>query len=49
MLFILGTSYPPADAAVIVIALRLATTVGDVALLPIGWLLTRKHSRRPGR
>lgn len=49
MLFILGTSYPPADAAVIVIALRLATTVGDVALLPIGWLLVRKHNRRPGR
>jgi len=44
MLLILGTAYPAAEAAVIVIALRLVTTLGDVVLLPIGWLLARPAS-----
>jgi uncharacterized membrane protein YbhN (UPF0104 family) len=46
MLLLLGAAYPPAEAGVIVIGLRLVTTLGDVVLLPIGWLLVRKSTRR---
>lgn len=42
MLLILGTTYPAATAGVLVVALRLATSIGDVLLLPLGgWLLRR--------
>lgn len=44
MLLIMGTAYPPAAAAAIVVALRLATTLGDVLLLPLGWALLRTGS-----
>lgn len=43
MLLILGTAYPAATASVIVIALRLVTTLCDVLLLPLGWGLLRRH------
>lgn len=42
MLLMLGAGYSAADASVIVVALRMVTTLGDLALLPIGWLLVRK-------
>lgn len=37
MLLLLSEAYAPADASAIVLAIRIATTLGDVALLPLGW------------
>lgn len=37
MLLMLGSAYAPADASATVLAIRVATTLGDVALLPLGW------------
>jgi len=42
MLLIIGTSYPAAAAAAIVVALRVVTTLGDLVLFPIGLLLATK-------
>lgn len=42
MLLLLGTHYPPAAAGAIVVGLRLATTLGDILLFPLGLLLARK-------
>lgn len=47
MLALLAGPYSPPDASAIVLALRLATTAGDVLLLPIGWLQLRMTGRRP--
>lgn len=41
MLLLLGTQYPAAEAGAIVVGLRLATTLGDILLFPIGLLLAR--------
>lgn len=46
MLLLLGQAYTPADASAIVLAIRVATTLGDIALLPLGWWqlnATRPH------
>ena len=37
MLLLLSEAYAPADASAAVLAIRVATTLGDVALLPLGW------------
>jgi hypothetical protein len=42
MLLMLGTHYPPAASGAIVVGLRLATTLGDILLFPLGLLLARK-------
>jgi hypothetical protein len=43
IMFLLGTYYPAAAAAMIAVALRIATTLGDVALLPLGIVLLRRY------
>lgn len=43
MLLLLGTQYPAAQAGAIVVGLRLATTLGDILLFPIGLLLARNR------
>lgn len=50
MLIMLASAYPKADALVIVIALRLATMLGDTLAFLAGYALlldSRKHSRLP--
>lgn len=42
MLMLLTNAYPPASASIVVIALRLATTMGDGLLLPLGWWLLQR-------
>ncbi|WP_298579329.1 hypothetical protein [uncultured Luteimonas sp.] len=40
MLILLSDAYTPADASAVILAIRIATTLGDVLLLPIGlWQL----------
>lgn len=43
IMLLLGFHYPAAAAAMIAVALRIATTLGDVVLLPLGLLLLRRH------
>lgn len=45
MLVLLSDAYPPADASALILALRIATTLGDVILLPAG--LWQLRSTRP--
>lgn len=49
MLLLLAPAYTPADAGAIVLALRLATTLGDFVLLPIGWWQLRVAAARRAR
>lgn len=50
MLLLLSEAYAPADAGAIVLSIRIATTLGDLVLLPIGWLQLRatRPPSRPG-
>lgn len=46
MLVLLQDAYAPADASAIVIAIRIATTLGDLVLLPLGWWQLRRTRPR---
>lgn len=45
MLLLLSEAYAPADASATVLAIRVATTLGDLALLPLGWWQLRCSRR----
>jgi uncharacterized membrane protein YbhN (UPF0104 family) len=49
MLLLLSEAYDPADASALILAIRVATTLGDVALLPLGWWQLRATRPAPGR